>query len=214
MPDVTPDAGTLPQPQAGGVPETQSPAPAPQADNTQLRLNGALAKIQELTLSNQNLTAQLAQKDQQIASLSSESAVREAGLKTQASEHLQGNATLTAENARLTTELQTLRAFKLKAKIANELAVPGIFEILDVIPDAADEAAQKAVMERFSKFAGNISQAREAQLLAGNTGPASIQSTTTAPSTPDGWSELVNKLPLGSPERADAMKKWQAAAFK
>ncbi len=214
MPDQT-DTGTSPQPQAGDVPGTQTPAPSA-GDNLQLRLNGALAKIQELTLTNQSLTALLAQKDQQIASLSSEGATREAGLKAEVGEKERSKATLTAENARLSTELQTLRAFKLKAELANELAVPGIFEILDVIPDADGKEAQKAIMERFSKFAGSISQAREAQLLAGNTGPAATQSPSAAvaPSTPEGWSELVNKLPLGSPERAEAMSKWQQAAFK
>jgi hypothetical protein len=202
--------GTEPQP-------TPAPSPAPQSPADMVpvaRLNGALAKIQELTLALQEKERLIAQRDQQLASFSSEMAGREAGLKGEVSEKTRTLEATVAENARLKSQLAKLEAYQRKVKIASELQVPGLLDILDVIPDAEDEAQQKAVMQRFGQFAGNISKARESEILAGHTG-TTLQplSQAAAPATPEGWSALVNSHPLGSPERAKALDAWRQWEF-
>lgn len=198
--------GTEPQ-----QPPASSPAPemVPAA-----RLNGALAKIQELTLALQAKDRLLAERDQQIASLSSDMAGREANLKNEVGEKSRTLETTVTENARLKDQLAKLEMYQRKVKIASELQIPGLLDILDVIPDAEDDEKQKAVMQRFGQFAGNISKARESEILAGNTG-TTLQPVTqaAAPSTPEGWSALVNSHPLGSPERAKAMEAWRKWEF-
>jgi len=178
------------------------------------RLNGALAKIQELTLALQEKDRLIAQRDQQIASLSSDMAGRQARLKSEVGEKTRTLEATVTENARLKDQIAKLEAYQRKVKIASELQVPGLLDILDVIPDAEDDEKQKAVMQRFGQFAGNVSKARESEILAGNTG-TTVQpmSQAAAPSTPEGWSALVNSHPLGSPERAKAMDAWRKWEF-
>ena len=199
-------AGTQPQPM---------PVASPAADVVPVaRLNGALAKIQELTLQLQAANAALTQKDQEISRLSGDSAQREAMLKNDVSERDQKYTSLQSEVAKANQKVADLEAYKLKVATASKLKIPGIFDILDVIPAGTDEASQEVIMQRFGTFASSVAQTREKELLAGNTGPVIVQPAGPEPQTTEAWAARINALPLGSPERAAAMENWRKFTFK
>jgi len=199
-------AGTQPQ---------QQPVASPAQDVVPVaRLNGALAKIQELTLQLQVANGTITQKDQEISRLSGDSAQREAMLKNDVTERENKFLALQTEVSGTKAQLAELAAYKLKVATASKMGIPGIMDILDIVPAGKDEADQKAILERFGTFAGGVAQAREKELTAGNTGPAIVQPAGPDPSTAEAWAQRVNTFPVGSKERQAAMEGWRNFNFK
>ena len=195
---------------------TQSSAAAPEGFVEKARLDGALTRIQELTLANRSLTDQLTAANQKIGSLESDGAQKAATWQAQQSEFetkLQGAE---QEKSQLNSRLSGFEATQLKLKVIKELKRPELVDILDVIPDIADEAQLREKIVSLANFASTLTQKREQELLAGETHVENNANTKAAnlPSSNEGWQSYVNSLPLGSPERQEAMNAWHAQLFK
>lgn len=202
----TTDPNTTQSSTDGGTPGTTIQVPAGFVEKA--RLDGALLKIQELTLANRSLTDQLAAKDQAIGSLQAQQAQKETEFVAKVGEHSTSISTLTAENADLASQLAKFKSLEAKVKAINELKRPELFSILDTIPDAQDDAQLKASLTKLASFADELRQKRETELLAGVT-HTETQPGGGLPAMPadeKGWMALVESKPFGSKERD---KVWQ-----
>ncbi len=197
-----------------GTQPQQTPVASPADTVPVARLNGAMSKIQELTLQLQAANATIAQKDQEISRLSGDSMQREAALKNDVSEREKQYLSLQNEATQSKSQIAELQAFKLKVATASKLNIPGIMDILDVVPAGKDEAEQTIILQRFGTFANGVAQTREKELTAGNTGPVITQPSGPEPQTSEAWAARVNALPLGSVERNAAMESWRKFTFK
>jgi hypothetical protein len=206
--------------QAGQATSTQSPVStpasgaAPEGYVEVTRLNGALAKIQELTLLNKTLTDRTTELSGKFTTAQADLAQKESVWNAQQSEFTTKLGSADKAVAELNAELALSKALKLKMKLINELNAPQLYSVIDVIPDTTDEAVLKASIQKLAAFAGQIAQTREKELTAGVI-PAEQRSEGPAkPTTDDGWDKYVNSLPFGSPERSKAMEEWHAWLFK
>jgi hypothetical protein len=87
--------------------------------------------------------------------------------------------------------------------------------VLDVVPDSADEAQLRAGLQKLAQFAGQISQNREKELLAGVTKTELAPETNVQlPTTDDGWNKYIAGLEFGTPEYTQAMDAWHKWLFK
>jgi hypothetical protein len=215
MPETIPTAPVVPVPPTEPQQVLGTPAAAPQVPAgyvEQARLTGALQKVQELTLSNRALLETNNSLNATLGQLQAQVAADGASVKATAGEHTSILQSLTKERDELKKELEKAAATKLKIRLITEAKRPELFAILDSIPNAADDAAQKVVIDNLGAFAVNIASQREAQLLAGSTpGSNNPQTVTTAlPKSDKDWSVYLNTLVLGSPERTKAMDQYFA----
>jgi hypothetical protein len=195
--------------------QTPNQGSAPEGFVEIARLNGALVKIQELTLLNRNLTDRLTTLTQSETSLKADLTQKESLWSAQQGEFETKLQSAETEKSKLNSRLIASDAMKLKMKIVKDLKRPELYDVLDVIPDNADEAVLRKSIESLASFASNLTQQREKELLAGITTVENNTQTHAAslPVTEEGWQTYVNSLPLGSPERATAMETWHKQLF-
>jgi regulator of replication initiation timing len=168
-------------------PEQQVTDPGQQVD-WQARYNGQQAKLQQQAGTIQALTNEVGQRDQNIASLQAE------------------NTTLKAENARL-------QATQRKLETIRKLNRPDLIGVMEAIPVSEDAETMENAFKALAGYADSLVQARERQLMAGQTptgGGSSAVATTPKPTSTEGWEQYVNSKPLGTPERQTAMDEWYA----
>ena len=178
------------------------------------RLDGALQKIQELTLLNQTLTERLTNRDKDFTNLQADLTQKEAAWNAQQSEFTSKLASAETEKSQLDAELAKSTALKLKLKLISELNAPQLYSVIDVISDTTDEAAMKTQLEKLAGFANQIAQTREKELTAGvTTIPQNPQAQAQLPTTNEGWQRYVAALPFGSPEYQKAMEGWHSWLF-
>jgi|GEM_PF-5560625 len=185
---------------------------APANGDLQQRLNGALAKIQSLTEANRLKDTTIAELQGQISKLHGDHAGEKAALTSTAGETERKLVEANALVASLKSELGVKDGTLLKLKLIRDNGMSGLLEIMDDIPNAADEAGQLAVLKRFQGFATKVGGAREAELLAGVT-PAILAGAQipAAPKDEKSWNAYIEGLPLGSTERAKAWDDYYAA---
>ena len=202
---------TTPQPSA----QPQTPGAAPEGFVEAKRLNGALQKIQELTLLNQTLTERLTNRDKDFTNLQADLTQKEAAWNASQSEFTSKLASAENEKSQLNSELAKSNALKLKLKLIGEMNAPQLYSVIDVISDTADEAAMKDQIGKLAGFAANIAKTREQELTAGvTTIPQGPSAQPQLPTTNEGWQKLVGSLPFGSPEYQKAMEGWHSWLFK
>ena len=196
------------------APVTQAPpAQAPEGFVEIARLNGALAKIQELTLANRTLTEQLAAKDQSVGSIQAQLAQKEAEWNAQAGEITKQLETANSEKTTMASKLSEYDAMQLKLKIIGELGQPSLYSILGVIPNIADEAALRAQITGLATFANDLVQKRETELVTGVLPITPPPGNKQLPTTEEGWQQHINSYALGSIERQKAFEAWQQFLF-
>ena len=179
------------------------------------RLNGALTKIQELTLLNRNLTDRLTALTQSETSLKADLTQKESLWAAQQSEFTTKITGAEQEKAQLAAKLAAADALKLKLKIVQELGAPQLYNVLDVVPDSTDEAVLRPALQKLAQFAGAIAQTREQELLSGVTRTEKApENNIQLPSTDEGWNKYIASLPFGSPEYQKAMDAWHTWLFK
>jgi hypothetical protein len=204
-----------------GQPEgTQSPVSqpasvsAPEGFVEVARLNGALRKIEELTLLNKTLTDRMTGLTGEKTTLQADLGQKESVWNATQSEFTTKLATAETTITQLNTRLAASDALKMKLKLIQEAQAPQLYSVIDVIADGTDEAAMKAQIEKLAGFASQIAQSREKELTAGvTTIPQNVQAPQ-MPTTDAGWQEYIAKLPFGSPEYQKAMESWHASIFK
>jgi hypothetical protein len=182
-----------------------------------VRYNGLVRKVEELTLSTRGLNDQLAamsseneQLKAQLGLAATEKTVAVGERDKQLQEKVQANMALEKE-------LTELRGMKLKYDVIKKLNRPELIRIADKIPAMTDPDALEVVMKDFASFADEMVTAREKQLLAGITpGVNPTQATIAAtPQSEADWDRHIESLPLGSPERNQAMDRyWDFLAAK
>jgi chromosome segregation ATPase len=123
---------------------------------------------------------------------------------------------LTAENKKKIDELtaslnekdQTLSELSYvqkKVKVANELGHPELLQLIETIPNTDDEERIKESMKTILGFTKSQIEAREQQITEGLSPGEAGGSEQPLPSTEEGWMEMIDKLPLGSDKRQEAM---------
>ena len=203
----------------GNAAPTSAQAPAAPAAGAEMvekkRLDGALQKIEELTLVNRTLTEQLnAIKGEKVA-LMAEYGQKETAWTAQQSEFTTKLTSAEAEKTQLATELAAAKALKLKMKIVQELNAPSLYNVLDVVPDSQDEAVLRPALQKLAQFAGTIAQTREQELLSGVTRTEKApENNVQLPNSDEGWTNYINGLQFGSPEYQQAMDAWHKWLFK
>jgi len=207
--------GATSTPASAQTPPASAAGAAPEGFVEIARLNGALAKIQELTLINRTLTDRLTAATQSETSLKADMTQKESLWTAQQSEFTTKLTSAEQEKADLAQKLASADALKLKMKIVGELQNPLLYGVLDVVPDSTDEAALRAHLQKLAGFAASISQNREKELLAGVTNTEKApENNVQMPSTDEGWQNYIAKLPFGSPEYQNAMDAWHKSVFK
>lgn len=198
---------TTPASPAGTTPPAA--VAAPEGFVEAARFNGAMQKIQELTLANRSLTDQLAAKDQSIGSFQATMTQKETEWNAKAGEFSTQLEAVKGEKTTLAAKVALSEATALKMKIIQELKRPELYAILDVIPNETDEAALRTKIQALANYSSDLAKGREEQLMAGITrNETPVVNATPLPTTEAGWSALVNSLPLGSPERASMFDAW------
>lgn len=205
---MTEPTATVPAEQVQTPPQQTSADPATTApqENWKARYDGLVLKVQELTLANQTLTAQLAQKSSESEQLNAQLGIKDTEKQVAVGERDKKLQETLQLNSQLQSELDQLRALKLQVEVANELGHPELMKIASRLPAMTDKEALKTVMTDLANFANEQVQAREKQLLAGVTLPVgSGGNSPSTPSTPEGWTEHINSFQLGTKERQKAL---------
>jgi hypothetical protein len=180
------------------------------------RLDGALLKVQELTLANRTLTDQLAVAVSQVGQTQGTVAQKEAEKAALTSEH---TTSLQALQAKLDEAQRTIAvnlSEKMKIDALKAINRPELIAILESLPVGADLEATKANYLKIASFGDGLKNKREAELLAGITtttgqgGPI----TPPEPTNEADWSKAIDALPFGSPARQQAWDKYWAFTQK
>lgn len=201
-----------------GNPQQQTQVtPDPQGDY-KARFDGAIKKIEQLTLRARELEAQLAAKSSEIEQLTSQLGIKDVEKTVAVGERDKNLQVALQENSTLKARVQELEGLALKVKIAKELGRPELIKIADRIPALTDEKVLKEVMSDLLGFADDMVKGREQQILAGWTPPTGpVGGGKTTPASKQSWEDHINSLPLGSKERSRAMDdyyEWLAATNK
>ena len=178
------------------------------------RYDGQVRKLEQLTLANRELQAQLDQKSSEIEQLKAQLGIKDTEKQVAVGEcdkRLQETLKL---NSELQAELDKLRALKAQVEVAKEIGHFEILRLSDSLPAVTDKEVLKTVMSDFIGFAEEQVKRREQQLMAGITAPAGVNAAPSAPSSKKGWEEHINSLPLGSKERQKALDDYGDWLFK
>ena len=179
------------------------------------RFDGLVRKVEELTLSNRNLTAQLGTLSSEKEQLGAQLGIKDIEKSAAILERDNQLKDVVTQKTATEHELNELRAMKTKLKVAREMGRPDLIDIFDTIPAVADEETLKTIFGTIGKFADNAVKAREQQLMSGITPAVSSasQSKSSAPNSSEAWAEHIRTLRPDSAEYAkarDAEWKWLA----
>jgi len=170
------------------------------------RFDGAILKIQELTLGSRSKDAELATKASELEQLRTQLSLKDVEKTAAVGERDRQLQEAITKNQQQETELKVAKALQLKLKVIKKLNRPELLKIIDHIPALEDEAVLETVMKDFGGFADDLVKARETQLLAGITpGIGAGATAPTRPASNQGWEDHINGLPLGSKDRAKAL---------
>jgi hypothetical protein len=172
-----------------------------QQDNWQARYNGLVIKVERLTLSNRDLTAQLETKSSENEQLRAQLSIKDTEKLAAIGERDLKITNLTTSQTQGQTELEELRALRLKVNVINEMKRPELLRIASKIPNMTDPEALKSIFADMASFADDAATERERQLKAGMTSTVSgVQKVQDAPGSHDAWDKYINSQPIG-PER-------------
>ncbi len=208
-PTETPgQSGNGTQPSSNAQGETTTP---PEGFVPVERLNGALAKIQELTLANRALAEQLATKDVQLAETRTQATKLEAEKGQLVGQHTTVLKELNEKYTDAHGQLAQKAALERKLSAIKTSGHPELLAIIDSLPVAEDDEKQLQVINNMAAFATDLVKKREQELLAGNVDTSSGVGSLPAkekPTTDEGWQAYINTFPLGSKERQGAFDEY------
>lgn len=192
-----------PNQQAGGTQQTAA------GDDYKKRFDGAILKIQELTLKSRETDADLAKKVSEIEQLQAQLGIKDVEKTAAVSERDRQLQSYVEKTQQLEMELKEKKALELKLKVIKKLNRPELLKILDHIPALEDEATLETVMKDFAGFADDLVTQRESQLMSGITpGVGAGAQSPSKPASSEGWQEYINGLTLGSKERTKALDEY------
>jgi hypothetical protein len=175
-----------------------------QQDNWQARYNGLVIKVERLTLANRDLTTQLETKSSEVEQLRAQLSIKDTEKLAAIGERDLKITTLTTSQTQGQSELDELRALRLKVNVINEMKRPELLRIAAKIPNMTDPEALKSIFADMASFADEAAMEREKQLKAGMTSTvSSTQKVQDQPGSEAAWDKHINSFPLG-PEREKA----------
>jgi len=193
--------------QQGNSPD-QQPSGTQTTDNWEDRFKGLQRKFNTLMETNGALESQLAEirlareeKEKQLATLSNEKDSIQQKTQKQIDD-------LSAQLQEKEQKLSELSQMQLKVKVANDLGHPELLQLIDTIPNTDDPEQIEGAMKTILDFTQTRVAQREQQLSEGLMPGETATDGSTLPSTEQGWVEMIDKLPLGSSEREEAMDKY------
>lgn len=193
------------QPIDPGQQGTGKTGAAPEGFIELTRYNGLIRKVEELTLTNRDLNAQLVSKASEIEQLKGQLSIKDAEKQAAVGERDRSLNTTLADLSKANEELLTLRSLRAKVNVANKLNRPELVKLAERIPNVTDEQILEGIMQDFARFADDAVKAREQQLMSGISLPIGAGSIGGAgagqPASKDEWLKRINKAPLGSDER-------------
>jgi hypothetical protein len=171
------------------------------------RFDGAIRKIEQLTLENRRLNDELVAKTADLEQSRSQLSLKDAEKLAAVGERDKRLQEAVQAKTTLESQVAELQALQLKVNVAKKMGRPDLLQILDSVPAMSDEAALENVLKTFADFADGKVRAREKELLAGITPPYGGGGTPlpAAPASDADWTQFIESKPLGSPERAAAM---------
>lgn len=209
---MDPETPVEPGGEAAPQQQVQDPPTAPPAtENWEARYKGLQPKVEELTVGNRNLNAQLTEKISEIERLQAQLSGKDVEKNAAVGEYTKQLEEKVTALQQTETELAELRALQLKVEVANELGRPELIKLADQIGNVTDKEALKTIMTNFSDFVDVQVKQRTDQLLSGITPVNTAAPEPSAPQSYEAWEQKVEALPLGTPERAqaiDAMGEW------
>ena len=194
------------------TPEQQEPSSGQQDGGSQTdwesRFKGLQRKYNaqlELDRERENELAELRAKVEKIEKQNGELAVQKDALMSE-------NQLKIDELTRMLSEkegtVKELSSYQKKVTIAKELGHPELIRVIDSIPNSENEDDIKKAFQDIVSLTQDLVKMREEQLLEGNSPGGVPNDAPVLPSSQEGWMDYVNKFPLGSNERQDAMDKW------
>ena len=181
----------------------------PPPEDYKRRFDGAILKIQELTLKQREVEAELAKKASEFEQLQAQLGIKDVEKLAAVGERDKQLQQYITKSQQQETELKNLKALELKVKVAKKLNRPELLKIIDRIPALEDEETLEVVMKDFLGFADELVASREQQLLAGVTPGVGVGAQAPAkPSSGKGWEDYINGLPLGSKDRVAALNEY------
>lgn len=199
-------ASAPPGQQVAAPPAVPTPAGPPAGYVEQARYTGLIQKVDELTRTIQAKDQELATLKTSIEQLQGQLGVKDAEGHARVAELERQLQTNTEAHTSITQELSTLRDFKAKVEAAMAMNRPDLIRIATQIPLGTDPSQFTTLLTDIAGFQQAAVQTREAEIFSGVTqagGGVTVAPAT--PTSPEGWSEYVEKFPLGSPERAKAL---------
>ena len=207
---VTPPAAPATPPAAPPVtPPVEPPAAAPLPGEPEgyvktERYTGAVQKIQTLTASQVELQTQLTEKASAMELLNSSLAEAEAAGKTSLGEKDSKITELQGKLDLANTENSSLKALKMKIDAVKEMGRPDLLPIVEHLPDTTDPEQLKAGLASFAETMDGALEAQQQRLLSGVIDTPVIPDAA-VPQTAEAWVKHIDSLPLGSPEKMDAL---------
>jgi len=198
-------------PEQLGTPETNPPVQQTGTGTTppvdwEARYKGQQAALQEAVEARKNIAAQLAEQNSQLEQLQTQLGTKANEFENALLQKDNQLQSLTEAQTQSAQELLRLRALENKLKVAKELGRPELLPILDNIPNMDDPEKLKSTMTEMATWADNLVKQREQILLSGVVPlPNSVNETVAQPQSYEAWETHINGLPIGSPERAQAM---------
>ncbi|MFH1984593.1 MAG: hypothetical protein ABIL58_22350 [Pseudomonadota bacterium] len=196
------------------VTNNQTPTtPDPAKWVEKLRLDGAMQKIEELTIANRILTEQATSSREVAGTLTASVATKETEYGVKVSDLSTQVATLQQALSEAQVKVALGGVSEARIKVIKDMKRPDLLSLADLLPNTTDEAEILTAASKIAEYADSQKIAREKQLLAGvtpvdNTPPGQQIKT---PATADAWIKAIQAIPDGSPEKQaawDGYFKW------
>jgi hypothetical protein len=172
------------------------------------RYNGLVRKVDELVKADRTKDDQITQLKGEIERYQANLVEKDASVKVAVSERDKRLEEIVTQKSEMEAELRRLKALEAKVQVANEIGHPELLGAIKNLPDLENKDALKMIFEDIAKFADSKAKAREEQLLAGVTLPASgvkTNSINNTPTTEAEWEGYLAKQELGTPEYQKAL---------
>jgi chromosome segregation ATPase len=183
----------------------QQPAGTQATENWEERFKGLQRKFNALMDAKGDLDSQLVEQrskkeelEKQLATLSNEK-------ESLTNENKKKIDELTSQLNEKEQTLSELSQMQLKVKVANDLGHPELLQLIDTIPNSDSPEQIEQSMKTILGFTKAQIERREQEITEGLMPGETSSDGAPLPSSEEGWQDMIDKLPLGSSERSEAM---------
>ncbi len=207
------DTTQVPGDQTSSASSTGTSGQVPMVEKS--RLDNAMQKIQELTLTNRALADENTQLKSSKGLLEAKVVTAASEMEAKTTEFTQKLGEFTSKEKDYTEKQKAFDDLQRKLKAIKALDVPQLISIVDVLPVAGSDEEQITAIKSIAEFAQREAKTRENQLTAGVTKTIVASAGFGEPPTTDeGWKKLIEGAPLGSEKRQEIMDMWFSHSLK